>query len=176
MRIFFTFLLFGALLAGCYPIDETDPRLYSDYLRPVYQPAAEVLRVRSLPPKALQKPGRIYVNGNLLLIAEEGKGVHVINNADPKQPEPLAYIEVPGTTNLAMYSHYLYLNNHTDLVVLDLSNLADIKEVNRVKDQFATYQAYPPQFNVAFECADPAKGVVVAWESAVMPEKVKCFR
>lgn len=176
MRTFLFFLLTGCVLMGCWPVDETDPGMYQTYMQPVYQPASEVLNVRSLPPKELNKPGRIYVNGNLLLVAEDGQGIHVFNNQNPEQPEAVAFIAVPGATNLAMYGQYLYLNNHTDLVVLDLRNLDAIKEVKRVKDQFETFQAHPPQFNVAFECVDPEKGVVVAWEAAEMPEKVECYR
>jgi gamma-glutamylcysteine synthetase len=65
----------------------------------------------------------------------------------------------------------LYTNNLTDLVTLDIQNLADVKEVSRVSNALEPFAEYPPFTNVAFECVDNTKGVIVGWRSAAWPDE-----
>lgn len=166
------FLLSTLLLTGCFPEDDEPPmgRNFNGYYKPVYANAGDLFKVSVKPARDLQDPGRIYLKDQLLIINERSKGFHVINNADPAAPEPLVFIEVPGAVNMAMQGQYMYVDNLTDLVTIDLSNLQQIREVNRQKDVFeGSFQNYPPFWNVGFECVDPNRGMVVGWELAEAP-------
>jgi hypothetical protein len=68
----------------------------------------------------------------------------------------------------------LYADNAVDLVALDITNPADVKLLKRIENAFPN-QSFPPHTGVNFECADPAKGVVVGWEK-VQLQNPKCFR
>lgn len=118
------------------------------------------------PGRTLHDPGRIYLKGTLLIINERFKGFHLIDNTDPANPQPLLFLEVPGAQNMAMQGHHMYVDNLTDLVTIDLSDLQNIREVNRQKNVFEGSQEYPPFREVGFECVDPDRGIVVGWELA----------
>ncbi|EMR04587.1 LVIVD repeat-containing protein [Cesiribacter andamanensis] len=169
-------LLVGTFLTGCMGPDE-DEQPFREYYRPVYAAEQLAYRIQVQPARTLQNPGRIYVKDHLLIINERFKGFHLIDNSDPANPQPLLFLEVPGAGNMAMQGSFMYVDNMTDLLTLDLSNLQDIREVNRQKGVFDGRQNYPPMRNVAFECVDPKRGVVVGWEKADMPGKgYECFR
>ncbi len=163
-------LLFIAFsLTGCFQEDTSMTPILNAYYKPQYAAPEDLLKVNILPARALHDPGRIYLKGTILIINERFKGFHVIDNANPADPKPLLFVEVPGAVNMAMQDHYMYVDNMTDLVTLDLSNMNQIKEVSRQQDVFEGNQNYPPFTNVGFECVDSKKGVVVGWELAEMP-------
>lgn len=148
-----------------------------EYYKPVYANAQELYQVSTMPSRPLHDPGRIYLKGSLLIINERYKGFHLIDNSDPANPKPLMFLKVQGAVNMAMQDQYLYADNITDLVTIDLSNLQQIREVNRQKDVFEGNQKYPPFRNVNFECVDPKRGIVVGWELADAPKgKPECWR
>ncbi|WP_345243153.1 hypothetical protein [Nibrella saemangeumensis] len=160
-------------LTGCYP-QNTEPSGPVQGLRPVYAPMETVRKVEILPPQPLKQPGKIYVKDAFLFINEQNKGLHVVNNVNPEKPVKLAFIAIPGNTDMAVKGSILYANNITDLVALDISNLQQIQVTKRLENMFP-YIAYPAERGVRFECADPSKGVVIRWEQAQLTNP-KCYR
>jgi len=96
--------------------------------------------IEILPSQEIKKAGKIYVYNNILLIAEKNHGIHVIDNHDKKNPQPKAFLDVPGNLDMAVKEGYLYIDSYMDLVVININDLNNIKEVNRAKDTF-TYDA-----------------------------------
>jgi hypothetical protein len=169
-------LLGGCLLSGCFVTDEDSIR-FQEYYKPVYISEQLAYRIQLQPARSLQEPGRIYVKDNLLIVNETFKGFHLFDNSNPEDPRPLLFLEVPGAGNMAIQGDYLYVDNITDLLTLNISNLQDIQEVNRQKGVFPGSQNYPPMRNVGFECVDPKRGIVVGWEQASPPAKgAECWR
>ncbi|GAA4395845.1 hypothetical protein GCM10023187_03280 [Nibrella viscosa] len=158
---------------GCYP-ENNKPTGPVQGLRPVYASLESVRKVEILPPQPMKTPGKIYVKDAFLFINEPDKGLHVVNNLNPEKPVKVAFIAIPGNTDMAVKGTILYANNITDLVALDISNLQQIRVTKRLENMFP-YTAYPAERGVRFECADPAKGVVVRWESAELMNP-KCYR
>lgn len=72
--------------------------------------------VAVLPAKTIQKSGKIYLFDQLLFINEVRKGFHVYNYADATNPVPLAFIQSPGATDLAMRNGTIYINQAVDLI------------------------------------------------------------
>lgn len=87
-------------------------------------------------PKALKAPGKIYIKDDMLLINEVGKGIHVVNNQNPQEPEKLAFIKIPGNIDVAVKGDLIYADNYMDLVVLN----SKTGEIKRVKDVFKTFE------------------------------------
>lgn len=167
-QFFFAIALLTATLSGCIESEDSLPPLTA-YYKPIYATEQDLFKIKTVPAKPLHDPGRIYVKGTLLIINERYKGYHLVDNTNPITPKPLLFLDVPGAVNMAMQGQYLYADNLTDLVTIDLGDLQQIKEVNRQKDVFKGFQPYPLLQNVGFECVDKKKGVVVGWEVADMP-------
>jgi hypothetical protein len=89
--------------------------------------------VKFAPAKELTEAGKIYVYDDKLFICEPYKGVHVINNSDPRNPYRTDFIEVPGCVDIAVQNNILYADNAVDLVAIDL---AEQKEVAREQNAF----------------------------------------
>lgn len=67
-------------------------------------------------PREIENSGKIYVKDNYLFVGEKYKGFHVFNNTNPSNPYQIAFIIVPGATDIAIKNDILYLNNAVDLV------------------------------------------------------------
>jgi hypothetical protein len=165
-------LLLGA--SACQP-DVSNPNIPEEIegWSPVYAPNA--YSIQSSTPKAIEKGGKIYVKGNLLFQIETNKGIHVIDISHPDAPKKLSFIEVAGTMEMAAKENYIYTNNLNDMVILDISNIDDIKVANRVKSAFHMIdQDLPPETGY-FECVDASKGIVTGWEKKTL-KKPECVR
>lgn len=84
----------------------------------------------------LKNPAKIYVFGQYLLISEAKKGIHIIDNTDPKNPKNLTFLSIPGVLDMAVKDNVLYADNYTDLVSFDISDINKIKEIGRLKNMF----------------------------------------
>jgi hypothetical protein len=111
----------------------------------------------------LVNPGKIYFKDNYIFIVEELKGIHIINNTTPSNPQNISFIEVPGCVDIAVKNSTLYADSYVDLVAIDVSDLNNIREVSRVKDIFPfTVPATGNDYRIAE--VDKDKGVVTGWE------------
>jgi hypothetical protein len=143
--------------------------------RPVYATESEVKNIITQAALPLKEPGKIYLFNSFLFINEKGKGVHIIDNADPKNPNNLSFISIPGNYDIAVKGKWLYADNATDLVVFDISNPKEPKMTKRVANAITNLN-YPPFQNIYFECADAKNGVVMGWEKVTMSSKPSCYR
>ncbi|RYD82427.1 MAG: hypothetical protein EOP53_03760 [Sphingobacteriales bacterium] len=164
-HIFFTFILLSFLLVSCDPI-QTEPINYSDY-KPLLM-TKEKLRnsIAFEAGKDLQQPGKIYFKDNYIFISEQYKGVHIINNKNPENPENLAFIQVPGCLDMAVKGNILYVDNAVDLVGIDISDINSPKVVSRVQDilpEILTPDGGVLQSKYG-KASRPENTVVVGWE------------
>jgi hypothetical protein len=169
----FLIAILSILFSGCIPDPETSPGKKEGY-RPIYMAYEQMRQLSTTPPKPLEHTGKIYVRGNYVFVNEINKGIHVINNQNPANPQVISFIAIPGNVDIAVKGNVLYADNAVDLVTLDISNPADVKLLKRIENAFPN-QAFPPHTGVGFECADPAKGLIVGWEK-VQLENPKCYR
>jgi len=131
---------------------------------PVYLTTEEIREsVEYLPAREINSPGRIYYKDGFLYINEVGKGIHVIDNRNPQQPQKLGFVNLPGNFDLAAKGNYLYADSYVDLVILDISDPSNVVEVNREYSVFAEYDYYAGIW-------DENKGLIVEWEETVTNE------
>lgn len=173
MRYIYFLLLIGLLSCGT---EEYVPNFEIDSvegLKPIYADSSE-LKIALEDPRAIERAGKIYSYGNLLIVNEVGKGFHILDNSDPRNPQNLYFVLVPGNNDVAIKSGIIYADNFSDLVALEVS--ADtVVVLKRIKNLIGSSGDYPSQRNVYFECVDNSKGIVVGWES-VMLDKPQCYR
>lgn len=145
--------------------------------KPVY--ASEVnLTVSMGESREIVNTGKIFRQGDILLLNEVNEGVHFINNTDPTNPVNLGFLTITGSTDMSVRDDVLYVNQFSDIVALDFSDLQSIREISRQTNAFdisASSQLTPPQFGYYFECVDPAKGQVVEWQLSTITNP-KCYK
>ena len=142
-------------------------------MRPVYFEEAGGGVIASFPPRPTENNTGIVVFGDFLFVIDLGLGVHVFDNANPRNPRGLAFISVPGISTLTATQDRLYANNFGDLVTIDIEDLSDVRVVDRDEGLFAQPLDFPEGFQGFFECYDPSRGQLVRWEEARI-ERPEC--
>ncbi len=168
-------LLISLLLSACTREEINSPSRVVGY-RPVYSRDPSIFLVENKPAQAVTKAGKIYVKDNYIFQNEIGEGIHIIDNTVPASAARIGFIKILGSEELAIKGNFLYTNNFTDLVVIDISNMAAVREVNRIRNAFNQqhFQLAPPA-NGYFECVDKSKGTVIAWISDTLNDP-KCSK
>lgn len=107
--------------------------------------------------------GTFVLYGDYILLNERNQGVHVIDNSNPAAPSNLAFVEIPGNTSLVVRNDIVFADSYIDLVAIDASDAANIREVARQIDIFPydAYQAIEDDVNFYYE---QEKGVVIGYD------------
>ncbi len=154
--LFLSFFMSGCLKDSC-----IESQLYTLYT-PVYKMPEELRNgVGMEAPRLLSEPGKIYVYGNLLLINEIEKGIHLINNTDPTQPVNIGFLAIPGNRDMAMRNNTLYADNYMDLLAFDFSDPGAPQLTSRIENVFNMFRMTP-------------KGVVVDYIETDTQVEVPC--
>jgi hypothetical protein len=147
------FILFS--FQQCTDQVETTSRYH--IMKPVYMSVEEIRSSVALTaPVEVAFPGKIYLYGQYVLVNEPGKGLHIIDNEDPANPNPISFLTIPGNYDMAVRGDVLFANSYMDLVAIDIADPTAPKEVHRLEDIFLN-TFHEPFF-------DPEKGVVIDWE------------
>lgn len=120
---------------------------------------------------ALENPGKIYYKDNYIFIVEELKGIHVFDNTDPSSPVKKTFVTIPGVVDISISGYILYADSFIDLVIIDVQNPDNIREVARVKD-ILPYTVPPVDNDYPMAEVDQEKGVVISWEVKKIREKI----
>jgi hypothetical protein len=143
---------------------------------PVYAKPENLADIGIESSKATEKAGKIYVIGNLMLQNDVNKGVHFVDISNRNQPRKISFLRVPWSTEISVKSNHLYINNFEDLLVFNIANPANPVLVKRLPNVFPYHNSEHPSVNSGyFECADPAKGIVVDWKLQMI-NNPKCRR
>jgi hypothetical protein len=136
---FFLFLfIFSISFTDC--SDKCEETNHFVYYEPAYSTSAEIkAAVALVEPIPLSDIGRIYYKDGILFINESGKGIHIIDNRNPANPTPLHFLNIPGNYDLAIRGNTLYTDSYVDLVAFDISDLSNIREINRIERLFNNY-------------------------------------
>ncbi len=91
-------------------------------------------------PIEITQSGKIYAYQNYIFINDVNKGIHVIDNSDPNLPQNVAFIKIDGNNDVSIKNNRLFADSYGDLVVFDISNVANIQLSNRLEN--AIYENY----------------------------------
>jgi hypothetical protein len=146
--------------------------------RPIYAAWSDAELIVYQPGKqSIVQPGNIYAFGNFIFQVEEGRGIHVIDNAVPSAAERTGFIMVNGCSQVSIRGKYLYTNSYGDLVTIDISDPAHVRVVNKVLNAIPEMQyEYPlaqPTEPGYFECIRGDSAVVGWIEDSVF---TNCFK
>jgi hypothetical protein len=139
---------------------------------PVYMSYADLRKsVTEVQNVQLENPGKIYFKDNFIFIIEELKGIHIFDNIDPSAPVKRTFIKVPGAVDMAISGNILYVDSYVDLVVLDVQDVGNIREVGRVRD-IMPYTVPPTGNEFPKGYVDKEKGLVLEWQLKTIRERV----
>ncbi len=156
------FLLLLLAFVGCQ--DKVTKELTYMANVPVYMSKEEFKSaVKKTAEQEVKEPGKIYIKDQYLFVNEVNKGIHVYNNSNPATPIYLCFINIPGNVDLAIKDNQLYADSYIDLVVIDITDPSNPKEISRYANAFPEiYPVYDYMYPTAPVEAD--KGIVVGWK------------
>ncbi|OPZ98264.1 MAG: hypothetical protein BWY70_01268 [Bacteroidetes bacterium ADurb.Bin408] len=132
--------------------------------KPIYVDKDHISDIAVTSPVPMVNPGKIYLYNNNIFINERGRGIHVVDNAIPTAPLKTRFISIPGNYDIAIKNNYLYADNASDLVTINISDLNNIQIVNRISNIYDVRRQMYPDFDGGyFECVDTTMGFVVGW-------------
>lgn len=125
----------GSILQGCTDKCET----YYTYTE--YEPVTVNLQqmrnsVKMEGSQALHQPGKLYLRDPWLFISEAGEGIHIIDNSNKENPVTKAFLRIPGCFDMAVSGNILYADSYTDLLAFDITDVENIRELDRQEDIF----------------------------------------
>ena len=159
--IFFT----GLLVATCFLTTSSLPQKIEKEWEPIFMTRADLEQsVKYISEsRPLKNPGKIYTKGNYIYVNEQFKGVHVINNSDPKNPVNEGFILVPGCVDMAVKENPLYVDNAVDLVAFDLESKQVTQRLKEVLPETPS-----PAGNLPDECEERPQGLIlVSWNEII---------
>lgn len=84
--------------------------------------------------REIENAGKIYVAGDYLLIGEEGKGIHVIDNSNVSSPTLVNFLDIPMNREFIVDGNTLYAESHYDMLQIDISDLNNAKLESRATE------------------------------------------
>lgn len=150
-------LFFGALiflLQSCWHIGVDDDVAMRSNFKPVTQARQEFEKsIIIMEERPVLNSGKIYVKGDLIYLNEVGEGFHIIDNSDPENPEPVAFLKIPLATDLAIRNDIVYVHHAVDLVAFTYTkNYNGLKIVHRERNVFPALRSpdglEPSYYNV----------------------------
>ena len=167
--------LFAAtlLFADCFDLGRKPYKeeIFPEAYIPVYGIDSARRIISSDIPQPTTNAGKIYVHGNLLYQVEVFKGIHIIDYSNKDQPVKLAFLHIPGCSEVTVKNNILLTNNRNDLGSLDIGHLPVVAELSRVSNTFAAGNFYnadainakPPILGVHYVCPDAYSGDILGW-------------
>jgi hypothetical protein len=166
-KIVSLFLLAGLLLACNF--DSTQIISYT-VNEPVFISGKEFRNSLKITDKehALNTVGKICFYKGYLYISDPGKGIHIIKNTDPANPQIIGYIELTGNYDLTIRNDLLYADAWIDLVWFDVSNPSQPVLKGRIENLFpnafpATQNEYSYDYELCRAGIEEGK-IVIGWE------------
>lgn len=151
------------LLSAC-----EEDHIVKDGMKPIYYSFDDFSELRSGAPLPYGELGKIVTSGDYIFINEVGKGIHVIDNTNPNNPVQLHFWYITGNSEFTILQNYLYADNGKHLLVIDISDFANISLKEVIKNQYQPelLELYPEGYSGYFECYDSSKGILKGWEKS----------
>ncbi len=105
-------------------------------------------------PVPIIESGKIYAYKNYVFVNDVYRGFHILDNTDPSSPQNIGFIKLEGNNDISIKDDRLYADSYGDLVIMDISDIQNIKFAKRMEN--AIYQEFwcTVGFDVAWPEAD----------------------
>jgi len=125
-------------------------------------------------PIEISHPGKMYFKDGYLFVNEYGKGIHVIDNSNPANPEKVAFYEIMGNVDMAISGNILFADSYIDLLAIDITDIENPVEIDRIENVFPEIV---PEGDLWYPYAmvDKSQGVIIDWEVRKITEEVEDY-
>lgn len=171
-------MLFVATSCSYLSEDATPTKSITNGYKPIYQTddSWKVITFDEATDRNTNILGKPHYHDNHIYLLEDRKGIHIIDNTDPINPQALKFIQVQGVSDFIIKGNILYLDNYTDLVAINISDMNNMFVESRTEGLYPiTQQLFPDGASGDFECVDSDRGIVLAWEFTTL-ENPQCRR
>ncbi|HTR31292.1 MAG TPA: hypothetical protein VMH27_18600, partial [Puia sp.] len=128
------------ILPGC--LKDRVIETYKIY-EPIYAPKASVLAaINADPGTPVSQPGQLYIKGSYIFLNDVDRGIHVIDNSDPRHPVQTAFLNIPGNLNIGIRNNILYADMYADVLAIDISNLHQVKIIGMLRNFFSSREYF----------------------------------
>ncbi len=126
-------------------------------------------------PIEISHPGKMYFKDGYLFVNEYGKGIHVIDNSNPANPEKVAFYEIMGNVDMAIRGNILFADSYIDLLAIDITDIDNPVEIDRIENVFP--EIVPEgELWYPYAMVDKSKGVIVDWKVKKITEKLEDYQ
>ncbi len=125
-------------------------------------------------PIEISHPGKMYFKDGYLFVNEYGKGIHIIDNSNPANPQKVAFYEIMGNVDMAIRGNILYADSFIDLLAIDITDLDNPVEIDRIENVFPEIVPEGEEW-FPYAMVDKSKGVIVDWEVKKITEKMEDY-
>jgi len=126
-------------------------------------------------PVEITHPGKMYFKDGYLFVNEYGKGIHIIDNSDPANPEKVAFYEIMGNVDMAIKGNILFADSYIDLLAIDITDIDNPVEIDRIENVFPEIVPEGEEW-YPYAMVDKSKGVIVDWEVKKITEKMEDYQ
>ncbi|GET45474.1 hypothetical protein [Capnocytophaga felis] len=164
MKVYLLFALTSLILYSC--PHNRDDIYYSDYEPENMERSAfenSITLSKTSGNANVKNAGKIYLKDNYMFIGDTNKGFYIYNNNTPEKPTLIAFLKIPGATDLAIRGDIMYVNQAVDLVAFsfDLSQ-NKITIHDRIRNTFPVLRSPDGYYPISSEGK-----VVVDWHKRV---------
>ncbi len=174
-KLLFVLSLTTFLFISCSDSDEDGE--FAEYLvaRPLVMSKADFANgVDIIPPKPIDESGKVYAYQDYIFINDKSRGIHVIDNSNPQQPVKISFIEIPGNVDISVKDDFLYADSIMDLVVLDISDITNIRQVNRLENVLREGIFFPFEADIVeYDSYDYETEVLIGWETVTERRRIE---
>jgi hypothetical protein len=129
----------------------------------------------------IENYGKICFYDGYLYIAENGKGIHIIDNRTPESPAIVGFIELLGNFDMAIRNNTLYADMFTDLVWFDVSSPQSPVTVGVMPNAFPAVlppvdNEYGYDYSQIYSLRQKGDSVIVGWKLTKRTEAVERYR
>ena len=82
-------------------------------------------------PNVVKKAGKIYLKDQYMFIGDTNRGFHIYDNTNNDNPILIAFLEMPGVTDIAIRGDVFYANQAVDLIAFKINY--DSKQIEILK-------------------------------------------
>ena len=116
-------------------------------------------------PIPVEESGKIYAYENYVFVNDQYRGIHVIDNSNPFSPNKISFINIPGNVDIAVKDNVLYADSIRDLLVFDISDIGNIRLINRLENVLRDNIAWPFEADaIDYQGFGDGTEVVVGWD------------
>ena len=150
--------------------DECETTITYTVQEPILLRRSELAQaVKSEPAHTLQSTGKIYIKDNYVYVNEVFRGIHVIDNTNPKAPQNIAFISIPGNVDMAIRDNILFADAGPDLLTI---NIADPTQAILLNHQYNIFN--PTNSTAASPNASLADMITVGYNTRIVTQEQAC--